>query len=109
VDERITVRDVDGPATLTFARLNWPGYTATIDGESLPIHTGPAGLVQVELPAGTRDGDVQLSFTPPGMPTAIVAYGLGVVLTAGLGIIPWVRRRSKRADTADAPSRSEES
>lgn len=110
VDERITVRGVESGAMLTFARLNWPGYTATIDGEALPIHTGPAGLVQVELPQGTRDGDVQLSFTPPGMPTAIVAYGLGVVLTAGLGIVPWVRRRSRRTTaTHDAPSRSEES
>lgn len=107
VDERVSVRGVDSRATLTFARLNWPGYTASIDGTTLPIHTGPAGLVQVELPAGTKAGEVELSFTPPGMPTAIVAYGLGVVLTAGLGIVPWARRR--RADSRAAAPRTEES
>ncbi len=96
-DEKIGFeRDsADDTARLTFARLNWPGYTATLDGETLKTSTGPAGLLQVELPRGVTSGEVQLTFTPPGMTASIGAYGLGVLLTIGLGVVPWWRRRRR--------------
>jgi len=104
-DERIEFSrtDADEPARLTFARLAWPGYTATLDGETLPIRTGPAGLLIVDLPRGTTEGEVELAFTPPGMTTSIGAYGLGVLLTIGLGVVPWYLRRRDRSKAPTDP------
>lgn len=103
-DERISFRrtDADDTARLTFARLAWPGYVATVDGETLKTSTGPAGLLQVELPRGVTSGEVELTFTPPGMTAAIGAYGLGVLLTIGLGVVPWFQRR-RGGTTPGAP------
>lgn len=99
----------DEQASLTFARLAWPGYTATLDGETgpttLPIHTGPAGLLVVDLPRGVSDGEVKLTFTPPGTTASIASYGLGVALTIGLGVTPWfLRRRNRNTPLPPAPS-----
>jgi hypothetical protein len=88
--------DASDPARLTFARLAWPGYTATLDGRTLTTRSGPAGLLEVELPRGVTSGEVELTFTPPGMTAAVGAYGLGLVLTVGLGVVPWFLRRRNR-------------
>lgn len=109
-DERVgqtdeTVRfhreDPAATASVTFARLAWPGYTATIDGETVPVRTGPAGLVVVDLPRGVGDGELSLTFTPPGMTAAIGAYGVGALLTIGLGVVPWWLRRRNRPEPDD--------
>jgi hypothetical protein len=106
-DERIEFSRTDAaePARLTFARLAWPGYTATLDGETLPIRTGPAGLLVVDLPRGATEGEVEVVFTPPGMTASIGAYGLGVLLTIGLGVGPWfLRRRDRSRPSSEPPS-----
>lgn len=100
--------DRQRPATLTFARLAWPGYTATLDGQELPITTGPAGLLQVQLPPGTPDGQLELSFTPPGFDVGLVAMGAGLALTALLGVAGgasrFVRRRRGAATAHSNPT-----
>jgi uncharacterized membrane protein YfhO len=94
VDEHLTYRRTGtGPAALTFARLAWPGYTATVDGRPAGVRSGLAGLLVVDLPAGVRSGDVELSWHPPGWRVSLVAFGLGVALTAGLGL---ANRRVRR-------------
>ncbi|HEY1572343.1 MAG TPA: hypothetical protein VGG05_13440 [Pseudonocardiaceae bacterium] len=98
VDEHLTYRRTGtGPAALTFARLAWPGYTATVDGRPTAVRSGPYGLLVVDLPAGANGGAVQLSWSPPGWRASAVAFGLGIALAAGLGA--WsvmVRRRVRR-------------
>jgi hypothetical protein len=92
--ERVTVSSGSGDErTLTFGRLAWPGYTATIDGEPIPVRIGTAGLVQVDLPAGLRNAQLELAFTPPGLSVGLVALGLGpiVALLVGFG---YRRRRA---------------
>jgi len=85
-DEQLAYR-ADLPGTLTFARLAWPGYTATVGGRPVPVTMGPAGLLVVAVPAG--GGTVDLSWRPPGSTMSTVAFCLGVLLTIGLV----VRRR----------------
>jgi hypothetical protein len=95
VGEHLTYRRTGtGPAALTFARLAWPGYTATVDGRPTTVRPGPFGLLVVDLPAGPRAGAVELSWHPPGWRVSWVAFGLGLALTAGLGV--WCRRRVRR-------------
>jgi hypothetical protein len=89
VGERLRYRST-APGTLTFARLAWPGYTATVDGRPVPTTTGPAGLLVVHVPAGT--GTVTLAWRPPGATVSAVAFAAGVLLTVGLVIAR--RRRS---------------
>lgn len=100
--------DPTRPATLTFARLAWPGYTATLDGRPVPVATGPVGLLQVELPAGPPDGQLMLSFTPPGFVVGLGAMGAGVALTALLGGAGFlVRRRAARTPASAEPGAPE--
>lgn len=83
-----------GRATMVFARINWPGYRAEVNGISLPVRDGPAGLVSVDLPDGVSSGEVRLQWTPPGQVLGFlgVAGGLlGALVLTLLGI-----RRSRR-------------
>jgi hypothetical protein len=98
-DERLVVvrSDPARPAVLTFARLAWPGYSATLDGEPVPTHVGPAGLLQIELPPGTAGGELLLSYATPGLTLGAQAMAAGAALTAllGLGHAVSVRRRRR--------------
>jgi hypothetical protein len=105
VDERITYHrdDASGPATLTFARLAWPGYTATVNGQQVDVHSGPSGLLVVDLPAGVAAGDVELSWEPPPGATVLIgSFVAGLLLSIGLGVWPVIvrRRRSRTGPEA---------
>jgi hypothetical protein len=93
-----------GPAAMMFARINWPGYRAELNGAELPVRDGPAGLVAVQLPDGVDAGELRLRWTPPGQ-----RLGFAGVLTGLLGALTLTglqvrrRRRDRRADhPADA-------
>ncbi|HEX4704612.1 MAG TPA: hypothetical protein VH352_20965 [Pseudonocardiaceae bacterium] len=100
-------RTGDGPASLTFARLDWPGYTATVNGQAATVRNGPAGLVVVDLPAGVGNGQVQLSWSPPGTNVSIVAAILGGLLAIGLIVAPWLSRRRRRDQSDITPAEGE--
>ncbi|MQA12449.1 MAG: hypothetical protein GEU98_28775 [Pseudonocardiaceae bacterium] len=90
-----------GPASLTFARLGWPGYSATVDGRLVPARRGPAGLLVVQLPEGVRSGQLDVTWRMPGWEASLVAAGLGIVLVVALGAAPAVLRK-RRTEEADA-------
>ncbi|MBA2772973.1 MAG: hypothetical protein H0U36_02865 [Nocardioidaceae bacterium] len=91
--ETIAIGEVSDDATLVFARLGWPGYRAEIDGRRLVVSRSDAGLLEVQLPAGTKAGDVEVSFRPPGQGIGLLLALLGLVGAAVLGALPSVRRR----------------
>jgi hypothetical protein len=91
----------EGDAELVFARLAWPGYSATLDGTSLPVGATDEGLLKVNVPAGEQPGEIELRFTPPGWGLGLVAAGAGLSLTLALGVVDVVRsRRRRREDVA---------
>lgn len=90
---RFRVADDAEPAVLTFARLNWPGYTAQVDGREVPVTTGPAGLLQVELPEGVDEGELTLEWTPPGFTAGLALGAAGLV---GALVLALFGRRWKR-------------
>jgi hypothetical protein len=79
--EQLNIQHSPG-GTLTFARLAWPGYTAALNGTPLPVGRGPAGLLTVDVPPGSR-GELTLAWTPPGLGTGLLAAILGALLALG--------------------------
>jgi hypothetical protein len=65
---------------LMFARLDWPGYSATVDGQTVRLHDGGAGLVVADVPAG--DHVLRLSFSQPG-----VRLGTWVLVGAAIIVV----------------------
>jgi hypothetical protein len=95
--------------TFAFARLNWPGYKATLNGRSVPLTTAPAGLLEVDLPAGTHGGTLTLHWSPPGLRVGVVSAGLGLLGALMLGVVPLVgrwRRRRRRTGTSEVAASS---
>lgn len=105
VDETLSFRREDAGDTgeITFARLNWPGYTATVNGEAATIRTASTGFVVVELPEGVESGQVELTWTVPGASVSRIAFGAGILLTVLLVALPWWRRR-RTAGAPDSPA-----
>jgi hypothetical protein len=104
VDERITYHraDASAPGRLTFARLAWPGYSATVNGTEVEVRSGPSGLLTVDLPAGVTAGEVRLSWEPPpGMTVLAGSFVAGMLLTLGLAFWPVLARRRARRDTGE--------
>lgn len=91
-DERISYESDGRPGELTFALLNWPNYTATVNGQPTAVRRDQAGLVVVELPAGVTSGTVELTWRLPGAGLAATSAGFGLVLTAALIMVPALRR-----------------
>ncbi|MGN6197330.1 hypothetical protein [Humibacter sp.] len=94
--ESVGVRASSNGGTLTFARLAWPGYSANLNGKSVPVKTGPAGLVVVDLPPG-ESGKLALTFTPPGLYAGLVAAGAGIVLIVVITVLRTRRREKAQA------------
>ncbi|MDJ0396505.1 hypothetical protein QMK17_24695 [Rhodococcus sp. G-MC3] len=78
---------------VVFARLAWPGYRATLDGRPVPIDVVGKSFVIVQIPAGTSDAQLVLTWRPPGWKIggATIVAGL-----AGLVVLELMYLRSRR-------------
>ena len=97
--ETVAIEDVAETSTLVFARLGWPGFSAEIDGRQLPVTRSDAGLLEVQLPAGTKAGQVTVHFRPPGQLPGLGLAGLGALGAVALAVLP-ARRRRRDDDVA---------
>jgi uncharacterized membrane protein YfhO len=91
---------------ILFARLDWPGYVATIDGHSIEVVNGPTGLVAVAVPRG--DHVLSLEFDNPGLRLGFLALGTSaaVVLIQTVFWIIFSRRQRCAAAGLKRESRS---
>lgn len=85
--ETVSYRSSGGAGRLLFARLDWPGYTATVDGQRVDVSDGPAGLVAVGVPAGEHT--LVLAFETPGLRLGFLALGIATAL-AVLQSLVWI-------------------
>jgi hypothetical protein len=103
--ESVSIRATEA-GSLTFARLAWPGYTATVDGRPVAVQQGPAGLLTIHAPAG--DHRLTLSFRPPGLSAGIVVFAAAAALSVAQTAI-WIalgrrrRRRSRESEVLAPP------
>ncbi|MEB3371840.1 hypothetical protein [Saccharopolyspora mangrovi] len=94
-------RSGGGPGRLIFAKTAWPGYAATWNGTRVPVRAGPAGLLEVALPAGPPGaGRLELTWTPPSARLGLASLAGGALLAAGVGI---QQLTARRRDAAGAP------
>ena len=92
---------------VTFAMLAWPGYSAELDGKSLPVRGNDVGLLTVRVPPGSS-GTLEVTYRPPGLVAGLGAGALGTLGAAGLGVLHVRRRRrDERPVTPTAPETAE--
>ena len=95
--EVVSVRRTgDGDARLTFARLAWPGYEATIEGRPLLVGGDSAGLLTVTIPSEAGDGDIVLTWVPPYWRPSLAVLALGVLVAVATQVVWWRSRRPDR-------------
>jgi hypothetical protein len=91
-------------ATVVFARIAWPGFTATADGAELPVGAYQGALVSVEVPAGFS-GEVELSYFPRSWKWALpvsAAAAIGGILIIVVALLrSRTRRRTQSSGGAD--------
>jgi hypothetical protein len=100
---RVRVSSAEG-GRIVFARLGWPGYRVTLNGKSLPITTVAKSFIAVDVPAGTQDAELVLTWRPPGWKIGIAAAVAGVL---GIGVLQWFQVRSRRRDEPQEPGDAE--
>lgn len=88
-----TIRVTGAGGTVTFARLAWPGYSATIDGAPAEAVAGPRGLLTVSVPAGEHE--VTVDFRPPRQRLSIAVFALASLVAVALGVVVAVARRRR--------------
>nr|WP_296770702.1 hypothetical protein [Rhodococcus sp. (in: high G+C Gram-positive bacteria)] len=93
---------VSSPAggSVVFARLAWPGYTATLNGE--PLQTKGLGdiFLYVDLPPGTNDAELAITFTPPGQKLGFAGMAGGVLILIVLVVMDVRRRRTEKTQVS---------
>ena len=86
---------------IVFARLGWPGYRANLGDQQVPIDVVAKTFVTVDIPPGTTDAELQLSWRPPGWKIGAGTAAAGVL---GLALLEWefLMRRRRRMGPIDA-------
>ncbi|WUC07781.1 hypothetical protein OG874_05480 [Nocardia sp. NBC_00565] len=94
---RVRVNSEHG-GRVVFARLGWPGYRATLNGHEIPISVVAKTFVAVDIPAGAKNADLELTWRPPGWKLGGVTALLAVF---GVGALQWLYLRRNRRDEPD--------
>ncbi|MGV9411340.1 hypothetical protein ACWDOP_15595 [Nocardia sp. NPDC003693] len=102
---RVRVTSENG-GRVVFARLGWPGYRATLNGRDIDFTTVANSFVAVDVPAGTQDAELVLTWRPPGWK---IGMGTAAAGLAGLVALQWYHLRSRRPDEDDPAGPDSES
>lgn len=95
--QRLEVFDAAQDGRLVFSMLGWPGWSARIDDTPLKTGYNAAGLLTVEIPAGTS-GVLDLTYRTPGQRLGMIGAIGGTALALILALVTFVRRRRARQD-----------
>jgi hypothetical protein len=94
----IDVSEVGSAGTLVVSQVDYPGWTARVDGRTVVIDTYNGALQSIELPAGATQ--VVMSFRPDYWTLWVVIAAGGAVLwivTASLTVRQYHRQRRRHA------------
>lgn len=91
------------PQTMVFTVPYDAGWSAYVNGRSVPVSAWQNALVSIPLDAG--DNTVRLVYQPVGLDQGLWVSALGVLLSAGLLLRPWFRKkRGSRQNPEEAQS-----
>jgi hypothetical protein len=82
----------NSPATIVRHELYMSGWTATVNGRTVPV-TQRGAFQEVQVPKG--GAVVHFTFAPPHLDLALIGFGLGLLLLVPLPLI--LRRRHRAA------------
>lgn len=96
---------------VVLSRLSWPGHRITLNGNEIPFTTVAKTFIAVDIPAGTDNAELILTWRPPGWEISIAGASAGL---AGIGLLHWAYQRQRRRGpdpasgepTAGAPEQS---
>ena len=74
-------REKNSDAKVIFARLWWPGYTASFAGKEIPVTAHRGIFVTAILPTEPQSGILKLVYRPPYFLTSLILVGLGFLIT----------------------------
>ena len=73
----------EGPTDLVFARWQFPGWHAQIDGNDAQIRSDPHGRIRLQVPTGEHQ--LELTFgAPPSRKLGLAISGLALAIWIGL-------------------------
>ncbi|WP_280397385.1 hypothetical protein [Nocardia carnea] len=87
---------------ITFARLAWPGYRATLEGREHRHEALDDIFVSVEIPPGTENAELEVTWRPPGMYLGTTTFILGLLGIGGLQLLYARRRPLPDSDSPDS-------
>ena len=90
---RIEARVQSGGGLLVFSEVDYPGWRATLDGESVPILRADYVLRALCVPAGEHR--VVMVYDPPLLKIGLAITGLTLLFVSGAAI--WATRQRKNA------------
>ncbi|WP_312037015.1 hypothetical protein [Nocardia flavorosea] len=87
---------------VTFARLAWPGYRAELDGREHDYEALDDIFVSVQIPPGTENAELMITWRPPGMYLGLATFVLGLI---GIGVLQllYIRNRPRPRHEPEDP------
>lgn len=93
---------------VVFSRLDWPGYQVTLDGRAVE-HTEVLGaLLAVQIPAGTDNADLVVSYEFPGWGVGAATAAAGLAAIAVLHLLHLRTRRPEEELVGEPADATEE-
>jgi len=92
---RIEAR-VRGGGVLVLSEMDYPGWRAAVDGQSVPLVRADYLLRALCVPPG--DHQVVLWYDPPLLKVGLVVTGLTLLLLTGTAFSPFAKRRRRRVE-----------
>jgi hypothetical protein len=94
--EREVSVKVDTPSIVRLKTYNFPGWTARLDGNEVPMQSDKDGIQQVEVPPGIHRIQASFRNTPPRVAGSVLSI-TAMVLIAGLFIVDRMKRKRSGA------------
>ncbi len=79
---------------MTFSRVFWHGYKVTLNGEALEV-LPQDGILKVNIPAGIKDGIIELSYFPRSWHYSLWIALVGIILLITILFLNWKYRIEK--------------
>lgn len=92
---RATVSSGTG-GRVVLSRLAWPGYHATLGGQEIPVRAVAGTFVAVDVPPGTHNAELVVTWRPPGLSISLPSAVLALL---GIALLQWWFRRGDRRAT----------